>query len=98
MAVCPSDRLIAGAMRRQRSAQCSVASIFVSRNRRPTRRAIAIWGLQALQLAIGGRTTIAAASTHPGEEIALIDTHRKLRNSFPQLLTLIAPRHPDRGR
>jgi 3-deoxy-D-manno-octulosonic-acid transferase len=53
--------------------------------------------LQALQLAIGGRTTIAAASTHAGEEIALIDTHRKLRNSFPQLLTLIAPRHPDRG-
>jgi 3-deoxy-D-manno-octulosonic-acid transferase len=53
--------------------------------------------LLALQSAIGGRTTIAAASTHAGEEIALIDTHRKLRQSFPQLLTLIAPRHPDRG-
>ena len=53
--------------------------------------------LQALQSAIGGRTTIAAASTHAGEEIALIDTHKKLRHSFPQLLTLIAPRHPDRG-
>ena len=53
--------------------------------------------LQALQSAIGGRTTIAAASTHAGEEIALIDTHRKLKQSFPQLLTLIAPRHPDRG-
>jgi 3-deoxy-D-manno-octulosonic-acid transferase len=53
--------------------------------------------LQALQSAIGARTTIAAASTHAGEEIALIDTHRKLRHSFPQLLTLIAPRHPDRG-
>jgi 3-deoxy-D-manno-octulosonic-acid transferase len=53
--------------------------------------------LQALQSAIGGRTTIAAASTHAGEEIALIETHRKLRQSFPQLLTLIAPRHPDRG-
>jgi 3-deoxy-D-manno-octulosonic-acid transferase len=53
--------------------------------------------LQVLQSAIGGRTTIAAASTHAGEEIALIDTHRKLRDSFPHLLTLIAPRHPDRG-
>jgi 3-deoxy-D-manno-octulosonic-acid transferase len=53
--------------------------------------------LQALQSAIGGRTTIAAASTHAGEEIALVDMHRKLRHSFPQLLTLIAPRHPDRG-
>ena len=53
--------------------------------------------LQALQSAIGGRTTIAAASTHAGEEIALVDMHSKLRHSFPQLLTLIAPRHPDRG-
>jgi 3-deoxy-D-manno-octulosonic-acid transferase len=53
--------------------------------------------LQALQSAIGGRTTIAAASTHAGEEVALIETHRKLRSSFPHLLTLIAPRHPDRG-
>jgi 3-deoxy-D-manno-octulosonic-acid transferase len=53
--------------------------------------------LRALQSAIGGRTTIAAASTHAGEEIALVDMHGKLRHSFPQLLTLIAPRHPDRG-
>jgi 3-deoxy-D-manno-octulosonic-acid transferase len=53
--------------------------------------------LQALQSAIGGRTTIAAASTHAGEELALVDMHGKLRHSFPQLLTLIAPRHPDRG-
>src|SRR5262247_2900423 len=53
--------------------------------------------LQALQSAVGGRTIIAAASTHAGEEIALVDTHRRLQHSFPQLLTLIAPRHPDRG-
>jgi 3-deoxy-D-manno-octulosonic-acid transferase len=53
--------------------------------------------LQALQAAVGGRTIIAAASTHAGEEITLIETHRQLRHSFPQLLTLIAPRHPDRG-
>jgi len=53
--------------------------------------------LRALQSAIGQRTTIAAASTHAGEETALIETHRRLRRSFPQLLTLIAPRHPDRG-
>jgi 3-deoxy-D-manno-octulosonic-acid transferase len=53
--------------------------------------------LRALKEAIGARTTIAAASTHAGEETALIETHRRLRNSFPHLLTLIAPRHPDRG-
>jgi 3-deoxy-D-manno-octulosonic-acid transferase len=54
--------------------------------------------LAALRSAIGERTVIAGASTHAGEETALIDTHRRLRNSFPGLLTIIAPRHPDRGR
>ena len=53
--------------------------------------------LEALKAAIGERATIAAASTHAGEETALIETHRRLRHSFPGLLTIIAPRHPDRG-
>ncbi len=53
--------------------------------------------LQALQTAIGDRTVIAAASTHAGEETALIEAHRRLRHSFPRMLTLIAPRHPERG-
>jgi 3-deoxy-D-manno-octulosonic-acid transferase len=53
--------------------------------------------LQALRAAIGGRPTIAAASTHAGEEAAFIETHRRLRHAFPGLLTIIAPRHPDRG-
>jgi 3-deoxy-D-manno-octulosonic-acid transferase len=53
--------------------------------------------LEALKAAIGERTTIAAASTHAGEETALIEMHRRLRHTFPRLLTIIAPRHPDRG-
>jgi 3-deoxy-D-manno-octulosonic-acid transferase len=53
--------------------------------------------LQALQAAIGDRPTIAATSTHAGEETALIETHRRLRRTFPRLLTIIAPRHPERG-
>ena len=53
--------------------------------------------LTALRAAIGERATIAATSTHAGEETALIETHRRLRHSFPRLLTMIAPRHPDRG-
>jgi 3-deoxy-D-manno-octulosonic-acid transferase len=53
--------------------------------------------LAALRGAIGERVTIAAASTHAGEETALIEAHRRLRNTFPRLLTIIAPRHPDRG-
>ena len=53
--------------------------------------------LRALQSAIGARRVIAAASTHPGEEAALIDVHRRLMHTFPGLLTVLAPRHPDRG-
>jgi 3-deoxy-D-manno-octulosonic-acid transferase len=40
---------------------------------------------------------IAAASTHPGEEVLMIDVHRQLRAQIPNLLTMIAPRHPERG-
>jgi len=40
---------------------------------------------------------VAAASTHPGEEAAVIAAHRHLRAKFPTLLTVIAPRHPARG-
>ena len=53
--------------------------------------------LLALKAAIGERTVIAGASTHAGEETMLIEAHRRLRGSFPRLLTIIAPRHPDRG-
>jgi 3-deoxy-D-manno-octulosonic-acid transferase len=54
--------------------------------------------LAQLKAAIGERKVVAGASTHAGEEAALIEAHRRLRNSFPQLLTMIAPRHPERGR
>lgn len=53
--------------------------------------------LQALGDAIGNRPLIAAASTHPGEDAPMIEAHLRLRGNFPGLLTLIAPRHPDRG-
>ena len=44
-----------------------------------------------------GRPVVVAASTHPGEEEILTETHRTLAGYFPQLLTVIVPRHPDRG-
>ena len=53
--------------------------------------------LAALNAAIGGRPVIAAASTHAGEETAVVDAHRRLRANFPRLLTIIVPRHPERG-
>jgi 3-deoxy-D-manno-octulosonic-acid transferase len=43
------------------------------------------------------RSVIAAASTHPGEEDEIIAAHRELRAKHPTLLTIIAPRHPERG-
>ncbi|MGD0026104.1 MAG: 3-deoxy-D-manno-octulosonic acid transferase [Xanthobacteraceae bacterium] len=46
---------------------------------------------------IGLREVIAAASTHAGEETAIIAAHRRLRAKCPTLLTVIAPRHPARG-
>jgi len=53
--------------------------------------------LARLKEIIGTRPVIAAASTHPGEETAIIASHRRLRAKFPKLLTIIAPRHPVRG-
>jgi 3-deoxy-D-manno-octulosonic-acid transferase len=53
--------------------------------------------LAVLRDAIGNRPVIAATSTHPGEETVVIDAHRRLKHSFPGLLTVVAPRHPERG-
>ncbi len=53
--------------------------------------------LARLQTAIGNRPVWLAASTHPGEEDAVKKTHKKLRKQFPALLSIIAPRHADRG-
>jgi 3-deoxy-D-manno-octulosonic-acid transferase len=50
-----------------------------------------------LAAALAGRPLLAAASTHPGEEEQVLQAHQALRASYPELLTLIAPRHPERG-
>jgi 3-deoxy-D-manno-octulosonic-acid transferase len=53
--------------------------------------------LASLKTAAAGRPIVAAASTHPDEEDAIVAAHRRLRVDFPRLLTIIVPRHPDRG-
>jgi 3-deoxy-D-manno-octulosonic-acid transferase len=53
--------------------------------------------LSALQRATRGRPVVLAASTHPGEEKTVIEAHLRLKRLVPDLLTIIAPRHPDRG-
>lgn len=53
--------------------------------------------LAALAQAIQLRPTILAASTHAGEEVAMIAAHRELKHRTPKLLTVVVPRHPERG-
>jgi 3-deoxy-D-manno-octulosonic-acid transferase len=53
--------------------------------------------LERLMSMTRGRPVIVAASTHPGEEEILLETHRTLAGFFPSLLTVIVPRHPGRG-
>jgi 3-deoxy-D-manno-octulosonic-acid transferase len=53
--------------------------------------------LAALRAAIGRRPLWLAASTHAGEDEAVVAAHQALAVKRPDLLTIIAPRHPDRG-
>ena len=53
--------------------------------------------LERLMSVTHGRSVIAAASTHPGEEDILLEAHKTLAGFFPSLLSVIVPRHPDRG-
>lgn len=52
--------------------------------------------LDKLRRDIGERPHWLAASTHPGDEAAAAEAHRALAGTIPGLLTLIAPRHPER--
>jgi 3-deoxy-D-manno-octulosonic-acid transferase len=50
-----------------------------------------------MKAAIGKRPIWLMASTHPGEEEMALAVHRKLREKWPEILTLIVPRHARRG-
>lgn len=52
--------------------------------------------LSVLQSLLPGPVWL-AASTHPGEEEFVLAAHRKLLSAFPDLITILAPRHPERG-
>jgi 3-deoxy-D-manno-octulosonic-acid transferase len=53
--------------------------------------------LARLHAALTGRPRWLAASTHPGEEALIAEVHARLAPRVPGLLTVIAPRHPERG-
>jgi 3-deoxy-D-manno-octulosonic-acid transferase len=53
--------------------------------------------LAALKAEIGARPVWLAASIHPGEDAIAARVHSALKARFPTLLTLVVPRHPDKG-
>ena len=53
--------------------------------------------LLELQDAIGSRPVWLAASTHEGEEAIVAEAHISTAKKIPGLLTIVAPRHPQRG-
>ncbi len=52
--------------------------------------------LRRISAACGRRPLWLYASTHDGEEAMACRIHQVLKNSMPDLLTIIVPRHPDR--
>jgi 3-deoxy-D-manno-octulosonic-acid transferase len=77
----------------------------------PTRRVVAIGNLKfdqtvpAAQLKLGARLrdwigrarpVWIAASTHDGEDAIVLQAHRRLRETLPDALLILVPRHPQR--
>ena len=54
-------------------------------------------GHKKLAAALAGRTVWLAASTHPGEDDIAAVAHLAMKKVRPDLLTVIVPRHPERG-
>jgi 3-deoxy-D-manno-octulosonic-acid transferase len=53
--------------------------------------------MAALLAQLGDRPVWVASSTHSGEELLIAEAHGKLQADHASLLTIIAPRHPNRG-
>jgi 3-deoxy-D-manno-octulosonic-acid transferase len=54
-------------------------------------------GKRRLAAALSGRTVFLAASTHQGEEDLIAVAHLTMKPKKADLLTIIVPRHPERG-
>jgi len=53
--------------------------------------------LAAFRKAVAGRPVFLAASLHPGEDEIVLAAAARLREAHPDLLMILAPRHPDRA-
>jgi len=54
-------------------------------------------GRLMLDAALAGRSVWLAASTHQGEDETVVAAHLRMKPAHPDLLTVVAPRHPERG-
>jgi len=52
---------------------------------------------KSLKKEIGTRPLWLAASTHPGEEEVILKAHKILQKNYPDLLTILVPRHIERA-
>ena len=52
--------------------------------------------LARLRGVVGDRPVWLAASIHPGEDAGMLAVHARLARDFPDVLTILAPRHPER--
>lgn len=53
--------------------------------------------IASLKRQIGSRRFWLAVSTHKGEEEIVLKTHQNLKRFFPDILTILIPRHPNRA-
>jgi 3-deoxy-D-manno-octulosonic-acid transferase len=58
---------------------------------------VSVDDLASLRHEIGKRPLWCAASTHPGEEELIAQAHTLIKKKIPNILTLLIPRHPERG-
>ncbi len=53
--------------------------------------------LKRMQEQIGKRPCWTAGSTHAGEDGVIVNVHKALKEKIPNVLTIVAPRHPNRA-
>lgn len=53
--------------------------------------------LQSLQATLKDRLVWCAASTHKGEDEIVLKIHAEIRETFPEALLILIPRHPERS-
>ena len=83
-----------------RFARLGAKNVIVSGNlkRSAPRLVVDLKIAQNLSEQIANRPVWVAASTHIGEDVPIMEVTRRLLGKFPNLLTIIVPRHPNRGK